>query len=192
MQSPSGGLHLYFHATPEVPHVFGQHAFGPDVNSPNYVLFAGSITSEYNKPYWAIERRAVATAPTWFNLYLRDREIERVSQIPVIIQDQPQHIAWAIRYLIADAPPAIQGAGGDGQTFVVACVLKDQGISKEMAFPLMSDHYNPRCIPQWSPEELTTKIENAYQYGTQLAPGEGTAEHDFAGCEEGPEEIAAL
>ncbi|OAI41758.1 hypothetical protein AYO40_02340 [Planctomycetaceae bacterium SCGC AG-212-D15] len=65
------------------------------------------------------------------------------------------------RAYIAKMPPAIQGQGGDKQTFTVACMLViDFALSVDQALPLMQE-YNQRCLPPWSDEELRHKLEEA-------------------------------
>jgi hypothetical protein len=60
------------------------------------------------------------------------------------------------------------------------------GISFALACELVAEHYNRRCEPPWQlgdcddKDNLFVKVENGYRYCRQLAPGEGTALHDFA------------
>jgi len=46
----------------------------------------------------------------------------------------------------------------------------------------MLDHWNDRCSPQWSPEELSAKVKNAYRYAKER-PGVATAQADFGAPE---------
>jgi len=62
------------------------------------------------------------------------------------------------------APTATEGAGGDAGTFKVAAHLKDLGCTADQALDLMIP-WNERCSPPWNPEELETKIHNAFKYG---------------------------
>jgi hypothetical protein len=65
------------------------------------------------------------------------------------------------RAYVAKIDGAIQGKGGDAQTFRVACVLVvDFGLSQEDALPLLLE-YNERCQPPWSKEKLLHKLEMA-------------------------------
>ena len=59
---------------------------------------------------------------------------------------------------------AIEGDGGDNQTYRAAAICSDFGLSKRMALKVLQEHYNPRCVPQWSTDELKTKITNAYKH----------------------------
>lgn len=67
----------------------------------------------------------------------------------------------AITYLAA-MPPAISGAGGHSQTYAAATALVHGfGLSQDVAFELLANHYNLRCDPQWSEKELRHKINQA-------------------------------
>ena len=61
-------------------------------------------------------------------------------------------------------------------------MCKSFGISEALAFDLMWEHWNPRCIPPWSAEEVDhfeQKIENGYAYNTS-PPGNVTAAYRTA------------
>ena len=64
-------------------------------------------------------------------------------------------------------------------------VLRDHGISEIRALELMNEHYNrfPTCDPLWEIDGvngLRQKVANAYNYASLNAPGERTAEAEFA------------
>lgn len=86
----------------------------------------------------------------------------------------------AIRYLQDSAKPAVQGAGGDQQAFVVAATLRDLGVLEDDAFDLLIDHWNDRCEPPWELEDLKVKVANAYAYAENPA-GSKSPEVQFAG-----------
>lgn len=83
-----------------------------------------------------------------------------------------------MRYLLVDAPHAVEGRGGDETAYKVAARLKDFGVPETQAAVLMDEHWNPRCNPQWGWEELTEKVRNAYKYGLDI-PGVAAPEADF-------------
>ncbi len=184
VQTPSGGLHLYY----DGEHVFGVGAFGTDIDSPNYTLVPGCTLAD-GTSYRAMPKcPKVVPAPAWFYEVLKRQQsaAEAAEQVPVIELDQNVSIQWAIEYLKRDAPPARQGDNGDATTLKVAATLKDRGISEEMALELMAEHYNGRCEPPWQigegedKDRLDAKVRNAYTYLKNRAPGEDTAEADFA------------
>ncbi len=96
----------------------------------------------------------------------------------------------AERYLCETAPVAIQGKGGDHTTFVVAAQLKDYGIEGVDALDLLLEHWNDRCDPPWEPEDLKTKVANAYRYG-ENQPGSKSSETMFSGVAVPPVPIKA-
>ena len=71
------------------------------------------------------------------------------------------------RDMLKDFPPAIQGQGGDSQTFFAALKCKDRGLSVRQIFEALRDVYNPRCAPPWP---LTDLMEPSIaQLASQLA-----------------------
>ena len=67
----------------------------------------------------------------------------------------------AIAYLDA-MPPAISGSGGHSQTYAAATALVHGfGLEPGVALAILTQHYNPRCVPSWSDKELQHKISQA-------------------------------
>ena len=63
---------------------------------------------------------------------------------------------------LAKCPPAVAGEGGHDRTFAVACALVwGFALGAEEAFDLLKAHYNPKCDPAWSDDELRHKLEGA-------------------------------
>ena len=113
----------------------------------------------------------------------RPERSEHIAE-PVVEWDQPANIEWAIDHLRNDAPPAIEGAGGEFTTLKVAMVLRGYGISEAKTLELMLEHYNVdgKCIPPWDvdgKDGLAQKVENAFRYANLEAPGAATAEAQF-------------
>ena len=55
---------------------------------------------------------------------------------------------------VAKVPAAVQGQGGDEQTFTVACLLiLDFDLTVDEALPLLLK-YNAQCVPPWDDKEL--------------------------------------
>ena len=110
--------------------------------------------------------------------------------------DNSADIKQAIRYLVNDAPPAIQGESGDKRTFETACMLRDFGLSEGMALELMEEHYNPRCEPRWETaddaprqDRLSTKVRNAFNHASGDAGAKSVVgEFDAADEEAAPDE----
>ena len=192
--SPSGGRHLWYEGAPlfAVGRADTNH---PDIDFAQYVVGPGCWRAD-GTGYRIAKKRSIAAAPSWF--YEVAKKTTRgapVDQKPVIELDLPGNVARAIRWLQVDAPPSIEGRGGD-DTLVTKVIppLKDMGISFERACELVADYYNVegRCQPPWQlgdcedKDNLFVKIANGYRYCTQRAPGEDTAQHDFAHDPPGP------
>lgn len=193
VRTPSGGRHLYYRGH----HVFalGVNGFGPDVDSPNYVMLPGSRLAA--GVYRAVNNLPIAPAPSWFYEVLGEHKRASVDQVPIVDLDRLHNIERAVHYLVHGARPSRQGDGGEKTLFDVACQLKDMGISEWRAGQLLVAHYNDRCEPPWNvggavADDLIVKIHNAYSYATQNAPGAGTAEAAFAGDIVTPEDMAGL
>jgi hypothetical protein len=178
VRTPSGGLHHYYSGK----HVFalGVSGFGLDIDSPNYSLISGCTVK--GKPYLIDGDLPIAAAPEWFGRYLRQREHTAATTEPVVNLDQPANVEWAAHYLKFDAPPAIEGQGGELTTLKVAAELRDHGISEHRAVDLMNEYYNVigKCDPEWEIEGLRQKVQNAFNYAHLNAPGERTVEAEFA------------
>ena len=67
----------------------------------------------------------------------------------------------AIRYIEA-TPGAVSGSGGHSQTFVLTCTLiHGFCLGGAVVYSLLETHYNPKCEPPWSSNELQHKVESA-------------------------------
>jgi hypothetical protein len=134
----------------------------------------------------AMARVPLAAVDAW--VLARFKRDPRSLPPPAPIElDQPANVAWAVHFLNHDAPIAIEGSGGELTTLArVAGVLKDHGLSEDVAFELMmwGSTWNERCDGPWPFEQLKVKVHNAYLYCQQNRPGAGTAESDFAGPSE--------
>ena len=107
--------------------------------------------------------------------------------------EEPEH-GWdnaidvsRARAFLKDAPPSIEGQGGNKNAFWIACELNDFGISKELSLELMLEDWDSRCEPPWELEELETIIRNAARYKAGPA-GADSGAGDFADAL-GPEPI---
>lgn len=67
-------------------------------------------------------------------------------------------------YLKNEAEPSVEGNSGDLNAVKVAMRGRDLGLAPDMTAELMLEHWNPRCTPEWTPDDLAVKIRNAYAY----------------------------
>jgi hypothetical protein len=188
VRSPSGGRHHWYR---------GRHLFAvgiikskhPGIDFAQYVILPGCMKAD-GTGYTLQVDLPIATAPDWFYVEAKRSpgKIDVLEQVPVIDLDKPANVDWAKDYLVKDAPPSIQGEGGEQTTLNVATVLKDYGISEAKALELMAELYNVegRCDPLWSLDEspaedsLPVKVHNAYTYKRSVRPGAFAAEAEFA------------
>lgn len=197
VRTPSGGYHLHYKIENKNDFVFtlGKAGFGKDIDTPNYVVIPG-MEVETGGKYEEVGNVQLVPAPQWFyehELLGRAKQKKQNKALAladtstaVIDMDQPHNIEWAIHYLRNDAPPSISGEGGEATTFKVAATLREHGISETQALELMLEHYNVPglCDPLWEVDGLdglAKKVNNAFTYANLNAPGQSTAEADFAG-----------
>lgn len=173
IRTPSGGLHLYFSGSTR-----SRIALRPgiDIRSRGgYVVAAGSITPL--GPYTVMKRCDIAPCPDWL-LDLIGKQPDKIT-MPEIESRSEIDVQRAITYL-EYAAPAIEGQGGDGRTYQVACAVRDLGIPEPLCTDLMAEYYNHRCIPPWSIPELQQKVENAYRYAAQPQGNKAAEETPFS------------
>ncbi len=167
---PDQGLHIAFKGEAGST----QRKIGPGVDiksSGGYVLIPGSTIN--GRKYEVAVDAPIITLPSW----LADKLSEPVKKDPkrdepAITLDLDHNVEWAIRYLASDAPPAIQGMSGDNTTYAVAVRVRGRGLSEKKTLELMLEHWNHRCAPPWSADELARKVANAERYAQNRAGAE--------------------
>lgn len=176
VKTPGGGEHQYF-TGPDVANSVDRIAPGLDIRSAGgYVIGPGSFFADpggkrgYTGFYHITNDIPPVAAPESFVL-LAGTPKERDQGAAVSIDD-PDDIVFAIHYLQKDAPIAVEGRGGNNTTYAVAARVVEIGVSAERAADLMAEHWNERCLPPWTREELLTLCTNAQNY-VQTRQGSG-------------------
>lgn len=168
VETGSGGRHLYFYKKHDFLTKGGLRQY-PGVEfktAGQYVVGYGSIHPETKNTYKLIQG-GPETLTEVSNILLA--AIERkpydfVTGNPMAeFQDDDLTKKRYQEYLLT-APEAIEGHGGDKQTYQVACHGRDLGLHPHTAYDLMCKFYNPRCEPPWDLDEIMVKIKNAYRY----------------------------
>lgn len=163
VQTASGGLHYYF--LTQTPVRCSASRIGKDLDvrgEGGYVVGPGSAVN--GNTYDIIRDVDMASAPDWLVEKAGRPKKKDVGQA-VAELDTGIIVDKATRYLIESAPEAIEGAGGDETTYRVACAVADFGVSEVTCLNLLVDIWNPlKAHPQWEPEDLEKKVENAYRY----------------------------
>lgn len=186
----SGGLHIYFKKPKDFPvrkHL--KEYPGIDFLSEGHqVVGAGSIHPNTGNQY-AIKRLSPDTVTQAPQILLN-----RIKKAPESyydglgeFSDDPVTQARFKTY-IDTSEGAIEGQHGDETTYKCACVGRDYGLSINVCFMLMWEHFNPKCQPPWEYNELFFKVKNAYQYGASQA-GSRSPRADFKPVEIPEEEI---
>lgn len=180
-RTPSGGLHKVYRVAADVANGVNCLGQGVDVRGVGgYFVAAGSIVD--GKPYTIEHDAPIAALPPEIAARLAATRERADTTAPATELDTDFAAARAARFFKEEAPIAVEGAGGDDTTFRVLCIAKDMGLSAPMLFDLAVEHYNPRCAPPWSVEELEAKVENAFAYGLSAAGSQSPAV-DMAGVE---------
>jgi hypothetical protein len=186
----SGGSHVYLQVPSgiEIANSAKKIAPATDVRGHHgYVVAPGSQVDGRHYD-WVNSRDSVQldTLPTCPSFILdqcakpRPKSEAPAPEIPL---DGAAAIARASSYL-ASVEPAISSQGGNDHTYRVAARVKDFGVSEGVALDLLLEHWNERCEPPWSVNELETIVSHAYQYGT-APPGKSSAEMEFEPYEMG-------
>lgn len=185
VRTPGGGMHAYFVGV--VGNTVSKVAAKVDTRGPGgYVLAPGSSID--GKPYEVVnEVMDLAAVPQ----IISDRAAKRPKSVAPehgdIDLDGAVNLKLAGRYLTHAAPCAVQGDGGDSQTFIVACHVRDYGVSQDRCLDLMLAHWNDeKADPPWEPEELAKKVANAYRFAGNEKPGTMDPAQIFDTVEEDP------
>lgn len=179
VKTGGNGLHIYFKKPADIA-VRNALKEYPGIEFKSYgqqVVGAGSIHPDTGKEYQLLNKPfAPQEAPEALLNAIKRAEIE-LDTNTVDFSDSEQNILRYIKYL-QSADAAIEGQGGDTQTFKTACRGRDFALSAQKTFELMAEHWNPRCVPVWELEDLKKKVDNAYTYNADKV-GKNTAENDF-------------
>lgn len=160
IRTPTGGFHCYFQG-PDSSNA--SIASAVDIRSHHgYVVGPGSTID--GVPYTVITDRE----PEWIPL-----AIDKLVKPPYTRRetthenyDNPAAIQAGINFLESVAP-AIEGQRGDDHTFQVAArLVREYALSPPTALALLLEHWNPRCLPPWLPDELAQKVDNAFAYAS--------------------------
>ncbi len=183
-KTPRGGEHWFYEIKPDeiVSPSASKLAAKVDVRSFNsYVLLAPSTTKDGSYK-WLERGKPAYRTDTLASEANSHRTKDENHDTWIIEPDLPENVADAVTWLKSEAKIATEGQGGDHCAYATAAMMKSYGISKELAFDLMWEHWNPRCNPPWDSSEadhLETKIKNGYSYNTS-PPGNCTQAYHIA------------
>lgn len=170
--TPTGGRHLYFSG--EAATTTDKIARGVDTRGSGgkggYVLAPGSETGD-GAYAWTTDA-PVAPLPGWLRSLAGSPRSENTDRAtaPRAGFDNEADIEWA-RRMLRDTEAQKEGDGSDDQTYRLACLLRDRGISDETAILLMNSEWHHPHDPEWVAE----KVRNAFAYAVGNAGGESAA-----------------
>jgi len=160
--TPSDGAHLYFYGS--LPSSVGKLAPGVDTRGRGgYVLLPPSLVD--GREYKPANTAPIAELPTRIVALLTNQQHEQAKSAYHVL-DLPTNVERARTLLnqrIVRGDVAIEGRGGDDHTYRLACEILNLGLSPEGAITVMAE-WNEACIPPWSPDELSQKVNNAASY----------------------------
>jgi hypothetical protein len=178
VQTWSGGFHTYLDPGRDIANSQGSLVKDVDVRGFHGVALAPGSTIN-GVEYKLVVDKPIAPMPeAMLRLCKAPAQRDAPAQWAVPELDTPGMVANAAEYL-GRVAPAVEGQGGDNQTYQVACRARDLGVTEETCLELMDMHFNPRCEPPWDYDALVAKIHNAYVYA-ENAPGARSAEAVFA------------
>lgn len=159
----SGGIHAYLKKPANVKIRKNLPDFkGLDfISEGGYVVGAGSIHPDTGKPYIGLPSTIGMATPQLLEVITK-KEVQ-LKKGTGEYEDSSQARERYTRYLEV-AKSAIEGENGDAITLSAALQGRDYGLSPETTLSLLALHYNPRCMPPWSIEDLQIKVNNAYKY----------------------------
>lgn len=187
-KSPRGGEHWFYAIKPDeiVSPSASKLAKHVDVRSFNsYVLLTPSATAD-GEYTWISEGKPAFRPDRLVAEANSHRAKSKERDVWLIEADLSENVADAIEWLKHDARIAVEGQGGDHCAYATAAMMKSYGISEQLAFDLIWEHWNPRCSPPWSSEEaehLEAKVKNGYSYNTS-PPGNVTNAYRVASAKE--------
>lgn len=174
VKTGGGGVHIYFKKPADVELVYRLKDFpGMEIKTGmknSYVIGPGSGHESGNK-YEFIGGHDLADVPQApaklieFLTKTAGNLSETGSGFTGGEAELKRYVSW-----LKQLEPAVEGQGGDEHTFKAAVKGRDFGLRPKDVLLALLEHFNPRCTPPWSEDELKLKIRNAYKYATG-APG---------------------
>ena len=189
VQSGGGGLHLYL-TLPPLPAGYKVRKNHPDyigidfISDGAYVIGPGSIHPETNNYYTLLENfpqpSDMVEAPQVL-IDLISTEKPQIADLDGVDERKQDDEQAVIRFkdFLDKADPAVQGDSGDAHTYGIACKGRDFGLTAHTTLELMEDLWNCKCTPEWSIDQLTTKVKNAYKYAENIEVGVNHPAADF-------------
>jgi predicted P-loop ATPase len=161
------GLHIYFRKPKGINIQTHAKQYGKAIEFKSYgamLVGPGSVHPDTKQMYTVVKgdpARLMDVPPYLLRL------VERSAQDRNAGMELPTDDVFTrkrFEHYLATSEPAVEGMGGDNHTLQMAMRGRDFNLPQDITLEIMLEHWNPRCSPPWSPEDLATKVDNAYKY----------------------------
>lgn len=185
VKTGGGGLHIYLKKSPDIQVVGGLKEF-PGIefkSSGRQVVGPGSIHPDSGKEYAAPSDKPIKITEAPLELLALIQKPKGSAQGATFTKGTGEYKndtatrGRFISYLQDGAEVSVEGQGGDGNAFRVACKGRDFGLSPEIVWDLLLEFWNPKCQPPWDPEDLKGKVIHAYKYAQGPVGGDHPQTH---------------
>jgi AAA domain/Bifunctional DNA primase/polymerase, N-terminal len=176
VSTPTGGVHLYFEVPKDtiISNSSGLVAPGIDIRGEGgFVVAPGSPHKNGGTYVCEDENAPIAPMPTWLlekilAVSKKPRETKAVEHQTLKEPSAGEEdtagwgraVSWA-HTLCETAEPSVEGLNGSSRLFHVACQLMRSSLPLPKLTEIITETYNPRCSPSWSPEEIEHKLSDA-------------------------------
>lgn len=176
VRTPSNGNHYYFG-----PADVGQRKLSPniDIRSRNgYVVGPGSIIAEHgNRDYEIVIDHKLAGVPDRISTRLaRAPEKDEDAGTAICEMDTDTAIEAAVAFLSREG--GIEDGNRGNAAFVLACHLKDLGLSASKIFDVLDEHWNHKNFPPIEDGRLAQIADNAHK-NSRHAAGSSNPDLEF-------------
>ena len=168
VRTGGGGLHIYLKKPKEVK-IKGSLREFPGIEfktKGQQVVGPACIHPETNKKYYPLKYLPGETIQVSTQLLNCIDKTQNESFYLKQVHDYQDDDQTKERYsgFLKNIPGAVEGQEGDKTTYLTACKGRDLGLSPGATLSLMLSFWNNKCVPPWAPDQLTTKVYNAYRY----------------------------
>lgn len=168
VRTARGGFHYYFKTDEAFSNSSGALPKGIDVRGHGGLVLGPGATFE-GGTYEVVDDRDPAPLPAWLAAMLRTVVTSTSAPGAMLGEVDSDAAIERAKVYIAQQAPAVEGMGGDDHTYKICAHLRrDLNLSIDTALGLL-EPWNDSCVPPWDSEDLTRKLENAGQYGQNLA-----------------------
>ncbi len=167
--TPRGGWHLYYEGS--LPGTASKLAPKVDTRGRvSYALVPPSIVD--GKPYRVVSEGPIAPLPAWVTEQLHSKMSPRMAAPDGVELDTPANVDRAKQFLARTyEKEGPWGQDDEPNAYVIACKVKDLGISPDRSVDLMMEH-----IGEDEREWLTQTVDNSFRYGQNEAGAWGVSE----------------